>query len=71
MALLGTRAGDFVTVRAGANLMAAVKLGDHDYVRLERAPEEAAQESQRRQNSAIAFVSHQPATFFRDAGPQG
>ena len=24
--------------------MAAVKLGDHDYVRLERAPEEAAQE---------------------------
>jgi hypothetical protein len=44
MAVRGTRAGDYVTVRAGADLMAAVKLGDHDYVRLERAPEEAAQE---------------------------
>jgi hypothetical protein len=44
MALLATRAGDYVTVRAGADLMAAVKLGDHDYLRLERAPEEAAQE---------------------------
>jgi hypothetical protein len=36
MALRGTGAGDYVTLRAGADLMAAVKLGDHDYVRLER-----------------------------------
>ena len=44
MALRGTRAGDYVTVRAGADLMAAVKLGDHDSVRAERAPDDAAQE---------------------------
>jgi hypothetical protein len=44
MALRGTRAGDYVAVQAGTDLMAAVKLDDHDYVRLERAPEEAAQE---------------------------
>jgi hypothetical protein len=44
MALRGTRAGDYVTVRADGDLMAVVKLGDHDYVRLERAREEPAQE---------------------------
>jgi len=35
-ALGGTRAGDYVTVRAGADLMAEVKLGDHDCVMLGR-----------------------------------